>query len=111
VLRFESRPSGEIVLDARGATVAAALDSMAASGGFEVAIDRHIPRPLLNLTVRAGSIEDALRQILRDRNYAFVYDADTEALETVIVLPPSVPRAPGRASPNRPSRWRAGARR
>ena len=97
-LRFESSATGEIRLDARGVNVAEVLRAIAEEGGFEVLIDERIPRPLVNLTMPMAPIEDVLRQILRGRNHALVYDGDTASLSQVIVLAPSSPRRPGLAS-------------
>jgi hypothetical protein len=97
-LLVESDPVGDIVLDARGVPVGEVLRSIAASEGFEVVIDEGIARPLVHLNVSSEPMEDVLRQILRGRNHALIYDSDTASLDQVIVLTPS---KPGRASARR----------
>ncbi|MEO8601701.1 MAG: hypothetical protein ABI629_03895 [bacterium] len=51
-----------------------------------------------NLTVSAAPVEVVLHELLRGRNYALIYDAETAALDRVIVFPPAnVNKSRGRA--------------
>jgi hypothetical protein len=105
-LHFESTATGDVVLNARGATIAEVLRSIGAMEGFEVVIDERVPRRLVNLNVSQVPVEHVLRQILRGRNHALVYAGDPVSLKQVIVLAPSAPRKPRAASSRRPSRAR-----
>lgn len=107
VLRVESSATGEIELDAHWVPVAEVLHAIAAEDGFEVVMEEGIARPLVNATVETAPVEDVLREVLRDRNYALVYGADATSLSQVFVLPPSSPRSP--STPRaRPGAARAG---
>lgn len=109
LLHFESSPSGEIGLVARGVSITDALNAVAKKAGFEVLVEKGVARPLVNLTMPMAPIEDVLREMLRGRNYALVYDADTDSLSRVILLAPSTPgRAGGASVPARkPQRQKA----
>jgi len=105
VLRVASNTSGEIEIEARRVTIEQVLGAIAAEAGFEVTVaPPGIPRAPVNMTVPSAPVESVLRQILRGRNYALVYDGDDAFLSQVVVLPPP---APGVALP---WRARAGAR-
>jgi hypothetical protein len=106
VLRFESSPSGEYGLIARGVTIRQALAALAERAGFEVLMDEGVKRPLVNLTIPIVPIEDLLHEILRGRNYSLVYDEESASLSQVILLAPSTP---GRARPARPPARKAAA--
>ena len=88
ILRVESNTGGEVEIDARGVTIEEALWAIASKAGFEVVLDPGTARPLVNMAVSMAPVEDVLRQILRGRNYALVYDAGDVSLSQVIVLPP-----------------------
>ena len=92
VLRVESDATGEIGLEARGVTIEQALAAIASRAGFEVVIEHGIQRPPVNMAVSTAPVEAVLRQILRGRNYALVYDAEDASLSRVIVLAPSAVR-------------------
>lgn len=94
VLRVVSRPGGEIELDARRAAITEVLRALAAEAGFEVVLDDGIARPPVDATLQTAPLEDILRDVLRDRNYALVYDGD-DGVSQVILLAPSAPRKPG----------------
>jgi hypothetical protein len=93
-LRVESSTTGEIALDARTVTIDDTLHAIASEAGFDVLIEPGIQRPPVNMAVSMAPIEDVLRQILRGRNYALVYDADDASLSRVIVLRPPAMRRP-----------------
>jgi hypothetical protein len=95
VLRVDARPGGEIELDARGVTIGEALRAMAVEAGFEVVISEGVQRPPVNMVVSTAPVEQVLRQILRGRNYALVYDGDDQSVSRVIVLSPPSARRPG----------------
>jgi hypothetical protein len=97
VWQFESSPSGEVSVVARAVPIAQALTALANEGGFEVLMDDGVTRPPVDLTMPMGSIEDILREMLRGRNYALVYDGATESLSRVILLAPSKPGPPSSA--------------
>jgi hypothetical protein len=103
VLRIASNTDGEIELDARRVTIMEVLHALAAEGGFDVLIAAAGVRPLVNTTVQMAPLEYVLRQILRGRNHALVYDA-AAALSQVILLAPSTPQKPVRASRAKPRR-------
>ena len=107
-LRVESNTSGGIEIDARGASIEATLLAIASQAGFEVLLDPAIARPAVNIAVPMARVEDVLRQIMRGRNYALVYDAGAASPSRVIVLPP-----PAVGKPSLPfrQRTRAGGRR
>jgi hypothetical protein len=46
-------------------------------------------------------LEDVLREVLRGRNHALLYDRGGESLTQVIVLDPSGPRTPSRKPPTK----------
>ena len=94
ILRIESSTSGEIALDARAVTIDDTLLAIASEAGFDVMIEPGIQRPPVNMEVSMAPVEDVLRQILRGRNYALVYDADAASLSRVIVLRPPAMRGP-----------------
>ena len=89
-LRVESNTAGEIGLDARGATLEDVLNAIAAKTGVEVLIEPGVTRPPVNITMPMAPVEDVLRELLRGRNYALVYDGQDALLSQVIVLRPSV---------------------
>lgn len=97
VLRVESSADGEIQLDARRAAITEVLRALAAEGGFEVVLDDGIARPPVTATLPTAPIEDILHEVLRERNYALVYDGD-DGVSQVILLAPSAPRNPGTVS-------------
>jgi hypothetical protein len=93
-LQVESNAAGEIEVDARGAALDEVLSAIASKAGFQVAIESGIQRPPVNLAVPMAPVEEVLRQILRGRNYALIYDAHDSSLDEVIVLRPSTPGYP-----------------
>jgi hypothetical protein len=95
-LRVESSTDGDLGFVAHGVALVDVLRALAAEGGFEIVIDPTIKRPPVTLTVPVSAVEDALRNLLRGRNYSLVFDAETESVSQVFVLEPSVP---GKASP------------
>lgn len=100
-VQVESSPSGDLMLDARGAQLAQVLHSIAAMEGFDVVMDERIPRRPVHVSDSRGPLEEVLRQILRGRNFALIYDEETAALAQVIVLRPSTPRRPSLTSRSR----------
>jgi hypothetical protein len=93
MLRVESSPTGEVALDARRVPIGHVLNAIAAEDGFEVImIEGSLTRPLVDAMVEMAPVEDVLRTVLHDRNYAVVYDPDALSVDRVIVLPPSDPR-------------------
>jgi hypothetical protein len=103
VLRVESNAAGEIGLEAHGARLEDVLSAIGAKTGFEVLIEPGLTRPPVSITLAMAPVEDVLREILRGRNYALVYDGDDALLSQVIVLRPSVP-GPRTATYRRPYR-------
>ncbi len=100
VLRVQSSRSGEINLEAHGASIDDVLSAIAARTGLEVLIEPGITRPPVNITMPMAPVADVLREILRGRNYSFVYDGENPVPHEVIVLRPSVPGpAPARSRP------------
>ena len=71
-------------------TIADTLQAIASKAGFEVSIEDGIERSPLNMVVSTAPVENVLRQILRGRNYALIYDANDKLVREVIVLPPPV---------------------
>lgn len=100
-LRCESNASGELSLVARGIPITDALAAAASESGFEVTAETGVKRPLLTVTVPSAPLEDFLHELLRGRNYALLYDAETNAVTEVILLAPSSPSAarPARKPP------------
>jgi hypothetical protein len=96
VLEVESGPAGAVELDARRAKITEVLRALAAEGGFDVVLDDAVVRPPVNATLEMAPVEDVLREVLRDRNYALVYDGD-DRLSQVILLAPSAPTKPAAA--------------
>jgi hypothetical protein len=96
VLRVDSGTAGQVGLDAHGVSIDEALQAIASEAGFEVVIEPGMQRPPVNVALSMAPVEDILRQILRGRNYALVYDADANdpSLSRVIVLPPPAPGKP-----------------
>jgi hypothetical protein len=94
VLHVESAPSGEIELDARGVTIEQTLRAMASEAGFEVMIQEGLPRPPVNMVVSMAPVQQVLRQVLRGRNYALLYDGDESVSRVIVLPPPSKRRAP-----------------
>ena len=99
VLHLESGTTGEIEIIARGVTIAQVLNAVAAKVGIEVLIEEGVARPVVNLTVPMAPAEDVLREILRGRNYALVYDGDAASMSQVILLAPSTAGRPNVVSP------------
>jgi hypothetical protein len=93
-LHVASGADGAIQLDARRAAVGEVLLALAAEGGFEVLLDDAIKRPPVTATLPAAPLENVLHNVLRDRNYALVFDAN-DAVSQVILLAPSPPRPLG----------------
>ena len=87
--QLASSPSGEVSVVAREVPITQALEALARQAGFEVMADEGIERPPVNLTMPMGPAEHVLREILRGRNYAVVYDGATASLSQVILLAPS----------------------
>jgi hypothetical protein len=91
-LHVESNITGEIGIEARGVTLDEALGAIASKAGFEVVIEPGVARPPVNIAVSMAPVEDVLREVLRGRNYALVYEGDDTSLSQVIVLRPPSPR-------------------
>jgi hypothetical protein len=108
VVRVESSTGGEIALTARRAPIPQVLQAIASRAGFEVLIEKAAKRPLVTLTVPMAPVAQVLRQTLRGRNYALMYDADTAAVSHVILLAPSAPSGPARPSRATPRKQRRG---
>lgn len=108
-LHLESNGDGEFVLAARDAAIIDALNAVGEEAGFEVLADRGPRRPPVNLQIEDAPVEDVLRQLLRGRNYAVVYDDGD--ISRVILLEPSTPGASGRSpAPRPPARARRGGK-
>jgi len=97
-LRVETNATGEIGLDAHGATLDDTLNAIASKTGVDIVIERGLVRPPVNVVVSMAPVEYVLRQILRGRNYALIYDGEDTFVSQVIILPPSAAR------PNPPPR-------
>lgn len=87
-VQCEAGPDGELSLRARGATTEEALQALAAEAGFEVVIAGELPQRKTDLTLSPAPLERVLHEILRGRNYALLYDGESDAVRRVIVLPP-----------------------
>jgi hypothetical protein len=100
-VQVKSGPAGEFGVHARGGTTEQTLQALAARAGFDVVIVGQMPATVANLTMSLAPLDEVLHEVLRGRNYALMYDAETAALRRVIVLPPASTRA--YASPRRPA--------
>ncbi len=98
VLRVESSRTGQIKLEAHGAKIEDVLAAIAAKSGLQVLIEPGIARPAVDVTMPMTPVADVLREILRGRNYALVYDGEDVVPHEVIVLPPPAPGPPTVAS-------------
>lgn len=101
LLKVEPSEDG-LSIEARRAVVTDVLEALSAEAGFDVLVADAPKRALVNATVRDRSVEDVLREVLRDRNYALVYA--NGAVTQVILLEPS-----GSSPPSRPVTARANA--
>jgi hypothetical protein len=99
-------PHGEIAVVARQAPIGEALDAIGDQAGFDVTVYAAPRRPPLDLTLPLSPVDRVLREILRGRNYAVLYDSEAGGIEKVILLAPSsVSRAPAvRPPPRRPAK-------
>ncbi|MDX2169316.1 MAG: hypothetical protein SF182_19755 [Deltaproteobacteria bacterium] len=97
VVRVEAAGEAGIALEARGASIGATLDALARELGFDVWLDDRQPRAPVTIRLQEASLEALLRELLRGRNFALVYDA-AGAVDQVIVLAPSKPGS-GRPAP------------
>lgn len=101
----ERRADGAVRLQANNATLGEVLEAMADEVGFVALIDDGAAgHRLANLTVSTPSVEDALRDLLRDYNYALIYEGEDDALQRVIVLAPASKGAVRSAPPAPPRR-------
>lgn len=101
VLHVDVEPSGKIALEARGVELDEVLDALAAKRGFAVVMARGVARPPVDVDVAAASTTEAIRRVMRGRNYALVYGATDGKLRRVIVFPP---REPSRSRSHAPTR-------
>jgi hypothetical protein len=109
-LRVEQGADG-LDVAAQNASLEDVLDAIAEATRIEVAIQRGIERPPVNVEMHDVSVEEALRRVLRRRNYALMYRSTEDGaleVERVSVLnprsapePTAVPRGRWR------SRWEA----
>lgn len=101
-LRIEPGDGGELALAARDVPIAEALAAVSAEGGFalDVAGAEGRQRPPANLVLPMSPLEDVLRELLRGRNHAIVYD-EGGTPSRVLLLAPSDPRRVGRPPPRK----------
>lgn len=101
-LRIEAGDGGELALTARDVPIAEVLAAVSTEGGFalDVAGAEGRRRPAANLVLPMSPLDDVLRELLRGRNHAIVYD-DGGAPSRVLLLAPSDPRRVGRPPPRK----------
>jgi type II secretory pathway component GspD/PulD (secretin) len=90
-LHVESNDEGELEVRARKATIRDVLHALAAEAGFAVMIDDATVRPPVTITLSMATLEYALRQILRGRNHALIYDG-ARISEVMLLAPSTAPR-------------------
>lgn len=96
---------GALAITAQNVPIIDALEAVGAEVGFEVVATRGPKRPAVSLQLEDAPLALVLRELLRGRNYAVVYDDD--AVSRIILLEPSTPgpSRPARAArPARPAR-------
>jgi hypothetical protein len=79
---------------ATGARLEDVLGALAEQESFAVAMQPAVERPLVDVDVRAATLDAVLRRVLHGRNYTIGYRADGDALAVsrVEVLLPAPPR-------------------
>lgn len=85
-----------LTVKAEGARVEEVLDTLANREGFTVIMQRGIERPPVDVDVRDASLDEVLRRVLSQRNYAIAYREGDSALE-VSRVELFLPRAPRNA--------------
>ncbi len=100
---LDAGEDGELAITAHNAQVIEALEALGEEVGFEVLATRGPKRTPVTLQMQDAPVEDVLRELLRGRNYAVVYEDDE--ISQVILLEPSKPGSsrPVRARPARPA--------
>jgi hypothetical protein len=101
VLHVAVDPEGKIALEARGVGLDEVLDALAAKRGFAVVMARGVARPPVDVDVEDASTTEAVRRVMRGRNYALVYGATDGKLRRVVVFPPREPSRPASHAPTR----------
>lgn len=100
----------EVAHDASGWTVKAenapveeVLDALAQREGFHVVMQRGVERPPVDVDVRDASLDDVLRRVLSQRNYAIAYrdgDSTLEVSRVELFLPRPPRNAPAAKIPS-----------
>jgi hypothetical protein len=86
--RITESPGGTVSVEASGADLTPVLDEIAAMGGFEITMNRRIERPPVSAAIRDADVADAVRRVLRRRNYALVYGDDGRLARVIVLSPP-----------------------
>jgi hypothetical protein len=81
-------PNGRLAIEAQGADLASLLGEIAEVGDFEVMMNAAIDRPRVSTAIRDAGIEEAVRRVLRRRNYALVYGDDGRLARVIVLSPP-----------------------
>jgi hypothetical protein len=108
--------SDALSVRASDASLEEVLDAIAAEASIDVVMQRGVERPPVNVQIRGASLEEALRRVLRRRNYALLYRRTEEGPEVaqVRVLRPTpdppVPLTPAERRRQRLEKLRAGRR-
>lgn len=99
--------SGSLSVEARDLPLEEVLDAIAARTDIDVVIQRGIERPRVNVHIESATLEEALRRILRRRNYALLFRRTEEGSELaqVRVLRPK-PAPPENVTPAQARRQR-----
>ena len=88
------RSDAGLTISASGAPLEDVLQALADQEGFTFSMQRDVERSPVDVDVRDASLDNALRRILRHRNYAIAYTEGADGLEVsrVEVLLPRPPK-------------------
>lgn len=84
------REAGELVVEANQADVEDLVVGLGEQLGFDVRVLTGVERPPVSGTISGPNASEILKKVLRDRNYALVYEeaADRQELSEVLLLSP-----------------------
>lgn len=84
------RDAGAVVVEANQADVEDLIVGLGEQLGFDVRVLTGVERPPISGTISGLTASDVLKKVLRDRNYALVYEesADRQELSEVLLLSP-----------------------
>jgi len=83
------RQGDHLVVEAEGAAVEKVVAGLGQRAGFDVSILSGAERPPVDGRIEGETVTAVLQKVLRDRNYALVYDdSDGQRLERVLLLSP-----------------------